>query len=537
MSRLARGVGIILLFFALTVLMTWPQAAHMATYVGNSDDPLLSIWRMAWIAHALPRFPLELFNGNIFYPEPRTLAYSDSVILQGLAGAPLIWLGASVVTAYNWVLLGSIALSGAAMWLYAFQLTSSRLAALLAGIIFAFCPFRFDHLHHLELQATMFIPLTLWWVERAFASGRAADVYGAVGSLACQVLCGIYYAVFLATALLIIVPLRLYGLSPERRRALLKPAVGALVVGAIVVVPYLLVYSANRTTLGDRSLYDVGLYSAEPDDYLATPVDNLVHGVWSGPLGKNERRLFPGFIALVLALVGLYGFDRRRLTLVVLGATGFVISLGLNTPLYEWLRAIGFPYSGLRVPSRAAILVCTAVAALAALGWSSIESRIKWRTAATTIVAGLLLFEYATRLNAWLVLPTEPQAVYKWLADQPRSVVVHLPLSTADKLDIIHDSLYMFGSTVHWQPILNGYSGYFPPSFFELMEYCKTFPDERSIAYLKSRGVDLIIVHGGYMPPDRFGAMTAGLVERTDIETVAKFEEKFGPDVVFRLKR
>jgi hypothetical protein len=537
MSGLGRGAAVILVFFALTALMTWPQTAHMATYVGNSDDPLLSIWRMAWIAHALPRFPAELFNGNIFYPEPRTLAYSDSVVLQGLAGAPLIWSGVSVVTAYNWVLLGSIALSGAAMWLYAFQLTGSHRAALLAGIVFAFVPFRFDHLHHLELQATLFIPLTLWWLERALASGRAMDVYGAIASLACQVLCGIYYAVFLATALLIIVPLRLPGLPAERRRALLRHASGALVVAAIVVVPYLLVYSANRQTLGDRSLYDVGLYSAEPDDYLATPVDNLVHGVWSGPLGQNERRLFPGFLALILAFVGLHGFERVRLTLVVLAATGFVISLGLNTPLYGWLRAIGFPYSGLRVPSRAAILVFTAVAALAGLGWSWIESRIKWRTTATVLVSGLLLFEYATRLDSWLVLPKEPAAVYEWLAEQPRSVVLELPLSTADKLHIIHDSLYMLGSTVHWHPILNGYSGYFPPSFFELMEYCETFPDERSVAYLKSRGVDLIVVHGGYMPPDKFGAMTAGLIARADVQAVAKFEEHLGPDIVFRLRR
>ena len=312
----------------------------MATYVGNSDDPLLSIWRMAWIAHALPRFPAELFNGNIFYPEPRTLAYSDSVVLQGLAGAPLIWSGVSVVTLpTTGCCIGSIALSGAAMWLYAFQLTGSHRAALLAGIVFAFVPFRFDHLHHLELQATMFIPLTLWWLERALASGRAMDVYGAVGSLACQVLCGIYYAVFLASALLFIVPLRMaWAPRLSGGESFCEHASGALVVAAIVVVPYLLVYSANRQTLGDRSLYDVGLYSAEPDDYLATPVDNLVHGVWSGPLGENERRLFPGFLALILALVGLHGFERVRLSLLVLAATGFVISLGLNTPLYGWLR-------------------------------------------------------------------------------------------------------------------------------------------------------------------------------------------------------
>ena len=537
MGRLARAGAVLLLFFALTVLMTWPQAAHMATYVGNSDDPLLSIWRVAWIAHALPRYPAELFNGNIFYPEPRTLAYSDSVILQGLAGAPLIWAGVSVVTTYNWLLLGSIALSAAAMYLYAFELTKQRGAAILAGIIFGFLPFRFDHLHHLELQATMFIPLTLWWLERALATGRAADVYGTVISLACQVLCGIYYGVFLASALLFIVPLRLAGIPAERRQAIVKHAIGALAIGAVIVGPYLLVYSLNRGTLGDRSLYDTGLYSATLDDYLSTPVDNLIHGVWSGPLGQNERRLFPGVIALVLAVIGLFKFDRQRQTLIVLLLTGFIISLGLNTPLYTWLRAIGFPYSGLRVPARAAILVCTAVAALAAFGWSSLAPKIKWRTAGVVIVSALLLFEYATRLESWLVLPRQQPAVYQWLAERPRSVVVEFPLSTADKLNIIHDTLYMLGSTVHWQPILNGYSGYFPPSFFELMKYCETFPDEQSIAYLKSRGVNLIVVHGGYMSPDRFGTMTSGLIGRTDVRAVAKFEEKFGPDIVFELDR
>lgn len=530
------GLGVALLFGALTVVMTWPQAAHMSTHVANSDDPLLSIWRISWIAHALPQRPLDLFNGNIFYPEPRTLAYSDSVLLQGLFAAPLIWAGVSSATAYNIVLLVSIALSGATMFLYARELTGNWRAAIVAGIVFAFAPFRFDHFHHLELQATIFIPLTLWWLERAFASGRAVDVYGAIGSLACQVLSGIYYAVFLATALLIIIPLRVVALPPERRRRLVRPVVVGLVIASVVVGPYLGVYSLNRGALGDRSLDDVRLYSATLTNYLSTPTDNFVHGGWSGPLGQNERRLSPGLVALLLAFVG-FGFDRRRLTIALIGTIGIVISLGINTPVYQWLLDIGAPYRGLRVPARAAILVCTAVAALAAYGWSSIESHLKWKTVASGLIASLLLVEYATRLESWLILPTQPAAVYRWLAERPRSVVVEFPVSTPDRLNVIHDSLYMFGSTTHWQPILNGYSGYFPQSFFELLEHYRTFPDDRSMAYLKSRGVDLIVVHGGYMSPDRFGAITTGLVARDDVEAVAKFEERLGPDMVFRLKR
>ena len=91
--RKTTALAALLLFAALTVLMTWPQARLLSTHVPDSDDPLLSIWRIAWIAHILPISPLDLMNGNIFYPEPRTLAYTDSVLMQGLAAAPLIWFG------------------------------------------------------------------------------------------------------------------------------------------------------------------------------------------------------------------------------------------------------------------------------------------------------------------------------------------------------------------------------------------------------------------------------------------------------------
>ena len=70
---------------------------------------------------------------------------------------------------------------------------------------------------------------------------------------------------------------------------------------------------------------------------------------------------------------------------------------------------------------------------------------------------------------------------------QPRSVVAEVPFTRADSLDSIPDGLYMFNSTWHWQPIVNGYSGFFPKTFIELAEKTESFPDEESIAYLKQR--------------------------------------------------
>ena len=531
--------AVLLLFAGLTVFMTWPQARDLSSRVHDSDDTLLSIWRISWIAHILPISPGDLLNGNIFYPERRTLAYTDSVILQGLAAAPLIWAGVPPVAVYNLLILLSIALSGWAMWLYATYLTGSALAGIVAGTVFAFVPFRFDHFMHLELQATFFLPLTLLWLERALDTRSRRHAALTAAAFAGQVFAGIYYAVFLATALLVIVPYRLWLIDRAARVQFARVMLPALGVAAVVISPYLLAYVSNRGTVGERLDRDIAMYSATLENYWSAPPENVVHGEWSAGYGRNERRLFPGVLALVATAVGLLALDRRRITLLIAGGMGFILSLGYNTPLYDVIRAVLFPYRGLRAPARASILVFLAIAGLTAYGLARV-TRNRSRPAAAIaagVLTGAMLVEYRTELTAWMTLPATPPHVAAWLAGQPRSVVVEVPLAKLDRLDSIHDGLYMFNSTYHWQPILNGYSGFFPRSFLELSEATANFPDDRSIAYLKSRGVDFIVVHGALLGPDRFGTVTAGLLAHPDIEATAQFEERHGPDMVFRLRR
>ena len=534
-----RGAGALILFGALTVFMTWPQARHLSTHVPDSDDPLLSIWRLSWVAHVLPTQPSQLLNGNIFHPEPRTLAYSDGVLLQGFVAAPLIWSGLSQIAVYNLVVLLSIAMSGWAMWLYATRLTGNYAAGVLAGIAYAFVPFRFDHFMHLELQATFFLPLALLALERAVETRSWRDAAWFVAALVGQVYSGLYYAIFLATALMVIVPLKLRALDPEARIQLARALAPALLVAVVAVTPYLLVYMANRSDLGDRRTNEIAFYSATLGNYLAATPDNTIHGGWSNDFGTSERRLFPGFIALALAIAGAIGLDHQRVTLFVVGVIGFIVSLGFNTLVYDWIRAVLLPYRGLRAPARASILVFLAISGLAAYGYARLS---RGRAApASTVVATILaigmLIEYRTVLQGWLELPVTPPQVYRWLATQPRVLVIEIPFARAARLDSIYDGLYMFNSTYHWQPMVNGYSGFFPPSFIEMTEEMRAFPDDRSIAYLKGRGVDLVIVHSAPLGEDRFGAITGALLARPDVEATAQFVESRGVDAVFRLRR
>ncbi len=159
------------LLTVLTVIIPWPVALHLGTQVPGHDDPLFSIWRLAWVAHALPHDPRDLFDANIFYPHLRTLAYSDAMLFEGIVAAPLLWLGLNRVLVYNLMFLAGIVSSGAGMFVLVRYLTGDIGAALVSSVIFTLAPYRIEHFIHLELQWTVWMPLALWAVHRTFDEG------------------------------------------------------------------------------------------------------------------------------------------------------------------------------------------------------------------------------------------------------------------------------------------------------------------------------------------------------------------------------
>jgi hypothetical protein len=128
-------------------------------------------------------------------------------------------------------------------------------------------------------------------------------------------------------------------------------------------------------------------------------------------------------MAMALAAVGLAGGSRRRWFILAIGVVGLVLSMGMNTPIYNLLREGIFTYRGLRVPARAAILVYVSLSVLAAWGWSRLLTGLRGSHAiATAIIAVLLLGEYFNVPPLWPI-PTRPPAAARVLAREPRSVV------------------------------------------------------------------------------------------------------------------
>jgi hypothetical protein len=505
-------VVLVVVYGGLTVLMTYPQIRVLDRGVSvDVGDPLLSTWRLEWIAHQLPRDPLHLFNANIFHPEPNTLAYSDAMLIPGLTAAPLVWLGVPPVLVHNLLLLSGFVFSGAAMFLLMWSLTRHVAASLLAGFVFAFLPFRFVHYAHLELQMTQWMPLCLWALHRTIKHGRLRDGLLTGGFLAAQTLSSWYYGIFLATYLLPVAAALLAGSRREQARRAIRQLAAGGVLAAVLIGPLTLPYFHARHVVGERPISEIEFYSATPLNYLAAHPRNALLGSLTTRWGGQERELFQGIVVPLIALVALWPpLSRARLGYALALALAFEISLGFNGSLYPWLHAHVLPYRGLRVPARMGMLVGLSLAILVGYGAARLLARPRSRRAAVVtfaVMVALVVGEERSRLvlkNVW----TRPPDVY---ARIPREsdVVINLPFVA---YDVSIEPYYEYFSTFHWHQIVNGYSGFMPPWYPRLAEAMARFPDDLTIAELRRHGVTFVIVHGAFYSP----AVYERLVERMD---------------------
>src|SRR5437868_4203644 len=236
--------------------MTYPQVLHLTDTVHDDGDPLLNAWALAWVAHQLPRAPAHVFDANIFYPERRTLAFSETLIVPAAIAAPLHWIGVGPLLVYNLVFLSGFIVSGVGVALLVRSLTGSAAAGIIGGIVFAFLPYRIDHYPHLQLQQTQCLPFAFWAFHRLLQTGRLRDgvLFGVF--TAGQVLSCMYYGLFLVPYMAVVCGVMLAAsrsMSKERLTALVVAGAIAL----IAVIPVGRAYLGARQVVGERGADEV----------------------------------------------------------------------------------------------------------------------------------------------------------------------------------------------------------------------------------------------------------------------------------------
>jgi hypothetical protein len=488
---------------------------------------------LAWIAHQIVRDPANLFNANIFYPESLTLTYSDSILFPGSVGAPFLWMGAPPMAVYTYVFLGAWAFSGVATYYLVKGLTGRRDAAVLAGAIFAIYPYRFEHYSHLEQQMTMWAPVVLLMLHRTIAGGRLRHGLATGVTYALQMYSCMYVALFLA-AYMVPLALTLWWIGGRSVRPLRSLAAGG-VLAAVLMAPLAAQYIANKPMFGERDVGEVQYYSARPSDYLKAHWRSQRYAGWLDG-GRPERELFPGFLVIGLLVVGFWPpWNAARLGYVLAGLLAFEASLGMNGVTFPVLRETIGAYRGLRVPARFSILVGLTAAVAAGYAAARVFERWPvWRKPALALLMAVTIFEMWPRLEFEEVW-RRPPAIYAAVQNPP-AVLAEFPISRHQGQTLLGFN-YMYFSTFHWNRILDGNSGFFPPSWFEYVERTADFPSRASVDYLRSRGVQYIVVHGGF-----YGAIeSVELIQRElaampGVERVAAARFNGGLSELYRLR-
>ncbi|MBM3778803.1 MAG: hypothetical protein FJW23_11295 [Acidimicrobiia bacterium] len=511
-----RTLGIAAAYLLVTVAMTWPYVSWRdfasASYGG---DMRLIIWTLAWDNHALLS-GTPLFDANVFFPAERALRYNEHLFGVSLFALPWTLAGASPVLAHNATWWLGCFLNGPAAFLLLRRFVRDPLAAFAGSLAFAWSFYVMLHAHgHLHLVWMWPIPLSLVLLERWFDEPRLRRLVPWAVVALLGLLTSWYMAVLTAIANALAGLVFAWSLRRSRdawpRRVV--HLMGAALVLAVALYPFARHYVGLQADPAEAAAH-----SATLTDYLVPPENTLAGRWWEANVDERpgsiygETTVFSGWIALLLATLGLASFpDRRHLRsrawmFPLLVLAGFFLSLGPEPALpggpalapFRWLASLpGF--SGMRAPARFALLASLGLAGLAAMG-AGLVVRCAGRAgrAAVLLLVPLMLAE-------WFVIgfpagPPRPEPIppiYRTPQVQSARSVISLPEYRGTEAWFLGGD-YLYYSTAHWRPIVNGFGRAEPPGHDEAVRLANAFP--ASTDQLRELGVQYVVVHAARFP-------------------------------------
>ncbi|MDP1809415.1 MAG: hypothetical protein Q8L35_07770 [Actinomycetota bacterium] len=565
----------IVAYLLITLVVAWPLLMAIGSRVPvDAGDPLFNTWVLAWDSHALLTNPAGLFAANIFYPYRDTLAYSDLLLPPALLVTPVNLLSGNPMIAYNLLILASFVFSATAMFLLARFLTGSEGVAFVAGAAYSFSTYRMAQMGHIQLLTDGFLVMTVYFAHRWLVARRRRDAALCAVFLTLQALSGWYYGFYGALVLALFILFFVFAGVIRLDRKLAAPLLLMSVIVGAGVAPFALRYLKLARTLPgfSRNLGETAYFSAKPVDYLSTTNPVLLRvfgGAWAPKAGVNwEHLLWPGVFAVLGTVVAAVITWRRSFKAsgevvqrakikrfyLLLGLVALVLSFG---PFVTWgATRITMPYwflwrwlpgfKALRVPARLGILVTLSLVVLAAYGWQELVALYGNRFGFSPALKRRLVV--AACLGVVIVQATWPfklspeipsfgrvPPVYRWLAGQSDKRIIELPSVDVKEGAIVGgwntDVRYLYYSTYHWNRLVNGYSGYTPPEYAQIIEVLAGFPDGTGAAVLRRLNVDYLIYHTG---GNR--RLAASLMKRAGKVTGVKVVRRFGDDIVFAVR-
>jgi hypothetical protein len=508
----------IALFFALSCAwcIQFFPFTDLRSHVMTDGDPALNAWALNWVSHAIVNDPSNILNGNTFYPHPGAIKLSEHMFSLALINVVIRFFSDGPWVGYNILIFLAYFLSAVGAYYFIYHVTQNRLAAFWGGVFWGFCFFRVHHTSHLQILSYQWLAFIALFTMKTQAEPNAKNATLLALFFILQALTSWYLAVITAVFTIVVFLCNLQLPAWRPRRAL---AFGwAAILATVAVLPFVLAYSGvlYDTSLGDRAANTRALgdqvklldFFAPPSStLLGSLIPNNKYWIW------QENTLFIGYSAIFLALIGLATIWRHNwrlgVTAIFLILTGYVFALGffstfwgIKLPLYYLSEKISF-FSAIRAPQRFALLIYFGILILSSYGLIAISTKLGYKSKAIAmgvLVCVFILEVYPAKLPFTPISTYTPSAIDQEIAklsnqNNTKYKILHLPIYTARPGYPTQEATYMVDSTLHWNPILNGFSGAEPIGFKADMQTLGQLSWPNSLKVLANRDVTAIALH------------------------------------------
>lgn len=561
-------------YFAFTILggiFTYPLIFKFNTFVPGffSTDEIFAVLRefwwfkYIWLKH-LPETKDILLAAPSGIVRPQLIIYPFWDVL-----GKYLSILVNPIFAYNIIISVAFILSAVFVYHLSFYLTKNRLSGIFSGVIYAFCPYFFIRIwQHFGLTQIQWIPLYLL----ALFKLREKKTFSRVVLAALAFFVGItfefQYAYFMGVVALSLtifiliynwrLKLKSMGYLKQNReevRPLFLSGLLAFLFSLPVIYPTIKGFFAPHSSEASayntflRPFEDLFTQSARPLSYLLPASAHPIFGKFTEQLvgtflyGKSftEHTLYLGWVPLILAFIAFREWRKRRKSSAFSYQSsaenfyiGFFIFLAIVAWLFSqppWWNIFGFK---LYMPSffmykllpmfraycRFGVVVMLTVAVLAGFGLKFVLERFKTqktKVAITTLLCGLVLFEFWNYPPFKIIDVSKVPDAYYWIKEQPADfIIAEYPLDTNGA-----NEMYRFCQSKHEKKIINATT---PGTYAnDIAKNITKLSDFHTAQALKWMGVKYVLVH-------KEDYLNTGLTE--DIEDLNKIPRNSGLKLV-----
>lgn len=536
----------------------------------DAGDPLFYAWNLIHNWQSFTHGFRHLLDTNIYFPTTNTLALSDTLFLQTVLTAPILWISNNPILAENIYVLLTFPLAGLGMFLLTRRITKQNLPSALAGLFYAFSLPRLGQIAHLPMISSQWLPYMFYFLLQFLDDGKRVNAFWLSVFFLANAASSVYLGIFASVGVIIVAVVILTLPRQQKKSANLNVYVKSVLpfvipIGAILIVlhfPYIRLKAEHPQI--QRSLAEASARGAYQKDYTAVTENTLFTGKIL-PSKEGERALYLTSTVIVLALLSWFIIPQKLRTIAIafggLAIISFLLSFGPERPFtvgsfdtgyiqmpYYYAYKLFPPLQIVRVPSRFSVVTSLSLSLLAAmtLAYAKFSKKYPW----VSLTAGMLFL-----LEVWqapirtVIVPSYRQAppVYQWLNNLVgNGPIVELPIAAIEtgstpirqQIKKHYDALTqndplatetyrVYFAGYHLKTTVNGYSGYIPQSYHDAVEALDSFPSEYSISFLKQKRIGYIIVHSRQYDQKKWASLKKQLSQSRQLKLVVQFDQDF----------